>query len=226
MCGRFAFYSPAEAVSRLFSVEDPPQIEPRYNIAPTQFVPIVRDHEDEPRTVSMLRWGLLPFWAKDKSIASRLINARAETVAEKPAYRDSFKKRRCIVPVNGFYEWVKQGSSKQPYFISQGGDEPFGLAGLWSTWRDKKNEDEIIETFTIITTTANEAIAALHHRMPVVLATDDYDEWLAVDHENASDLQRLLVPAPPESFKNWPVSRQVNNARNEGPELVTPDSLV
>ncbi len=226
MCGRFAFYSPAEAITQLFGVDNPPAIEPRYNIAPTQFVPIVRADETGKRSIGMLRWGLVPFWAKDKAIGNRMINARAETLTEKPAYKDPFKKRRCIVPANGFYEWKKQGSIKQPYFIGRGGDEPFGMAGLWACWRDKDNEDETLETFTVVTTTPNEAIEPYHNRMPVVLAPDSFAAWLAPDNHDVDALQQLLVAPPSEGFTIWPVSRLVNNARNETPELIEPDTLL
>ncbi|MDH3647336.1 MAG: SOS response-associated peptidase [Gammaproteobacteria bacterium] len=225
MCGRFAFYSPAEAVTRIFDVQAPPEIEPRYNIAPTQFVPIVRADEEGTRGISMLRWGLVPFWAKDKSIGNRMINARAETLAEKPAFKNSFRKRRCIVPANGFYEWKKQGSIKQPYFIGFGGDEPFGMAGLWARWRDKTNNDETLESFTIVTTIPNEAVSALHDRMPVILAPDSFSAWLAPDENDVDKLQKLLVPVPAESISIWPVSRRVNDPRNEEPDLVRPESL-
>lgn len=226
MCGRFAFYSPTEAITELFGIADPPDIVPRFNIAPTQFVPVVRDDEDGKREISMLRWGLVPFWAKDKSIGNRMINARAETLAEKPAYKEPFKKRRCIIPANGFYEWRKQGSVKQPYFIGLGGDTPFGMAGLWARWRDKDNNDETLESFTIITTTPNEVVAPLHNRMPVVLSPDNYTSWLSPDCNDISALQELLVPAPSEGFTFWPVSRRVNNARNEEADLVVPETLI
>ncbi|MDH3588561.1 MAG: SOS response-associated peptidase [Gammaproteobacteria bacterium] len=227
MCGRFAFYSPAEAVTRIFGVENPPDIEPRFNIAPTQFVAVVRADEHGERTISMLRWGLVPFWAKDKSIGNRMINARAETLTEKPAYKDPFRKRRCIVPANGFYEWKKQGSVKQPYFIGLGGDEPFGMAGLWARWRDKENDDERLETFTIVTTTPNETVAPIHNRMPVVLSPEHFDKWLAPDNDDINSLQQILVSSvATDRFTIWPVSRKVNNTRNDDPGLVVADSLI
>lgn len=226
MCGRFAFYSPTEAVTDIFGVENPPEIEPRFNIAPTQFVPVVRADDAGKRAISMLRWGLVPFWAKDKNIGNRMINARAETLTEKPAYKEPFRKRRCIVPANGFYEWKKQGSVKQPYFIGLGGDTPFGMAGLWARWRDRENDDETLETFTIITTTPNEVVAPLHNRMPVILPRESFSTWLSPANEDVSALQDLLAPASPEGFTFWPVSRRVNNARNEEADLVAPESLI
>ncbi len=227
MCGRFAFYSPAEAVTRVFGVEDPPAIEPRFNIAPTQFVPVVRSDDDGVRSVAMLRWGLVPFWAKDRSIGNRMINARAETLAEKPAFRDSFRKRRCIVPANGFFEWRKQGSVKQPYFIALGGDEPFGMAGLWARWRDReKNGDERLETFTIVTTEPNSAVEPLHDRMPAILPPEQFDAWLAPENEDTAALQTLLGPCPADEITVWPVSRRVNDPKNDEPSLVESDSLI
>lgn len=226
MCGRFAFYAPAEAVTRIFGVEDPPDIEPRFNIAPTQFVPVVRADSSGERRISMLRWGLVPFWAKDKSIGNRMINARAETLAEKPAYKGPFSKRRCIVPANGFYEWKKQGSVKQPYFISHGGDQPFGMAGLWARWRDREKNDETLETFTIVTTTPNEAVAPLHNRMPAIIDPENFTAWLDPENHDTASLQNLLLPSPAEPITVWPVSRQVNNPKNDEPGLVTADSLI
>ncbi|MBT8136074.1 MAG: SOS response-associated peptidase [Gammaproteobacteria bacterium] len=226
MCGRFAFYAPAEAVTRIFGVEDPPDIEPRFNIAPTQFVPIIRADSDGERSVSMLRWGLVPFWAKDKAIGNRMINARAETLSEKPAYKSPFRKRRCIVPANGFYEWKKQGSVKQPYFISHGGDKPFGMAGLWARWRDGENDDETLETFTIVTTAPNEAVAPLHNRMPAIIDTSHFTQWLDPENHDTAALQELLLPPPAEPVTVWPVSRRVNDPKNDEAELVTADSLI
>ena len=220
MCGRFAFYSPAEAVARVFGVDDPPELEARFNIAPTQFVPVVRDDKEGHRRISLLRWGLVPFWAKDKAIGNRMINARAETLASKPAYRDSFRRRRCIVPANGFYEWQKQGAVKQPYFVSLGGDEPFGMAGLWASWRSRTDPHERLETFTIVTTTPNDVVAPLHDRMPVILEAGAYDAWLARDNEDTDALQSLLGPYPAPGLEYRAVSRDVNNPRNDEPRLV------
>ncbi len=220
MCGRFAFYSPAEAVARVFGVDDPPEVEARFNIAPTQFVPVVRDDSEGRRRIGMLRWGLVPFWAKDKAIGNRMINARAETLATKPAYRDSFRRRRCIVPANGFYEWQKQGAVKQPYFLSLGGDEPFGMAGLWASWRSKEDPDERLESFTIVTTSPSDVVAPLHDRMPVILEPAAFGEWLDRDNEDTDALQRLLRPYEPDGLVYWAVSREVNNPRNDSPRLV------
>jgi putative SOS response-associated peptidase YedK len=162
----------------------------------------------------MLRWGLVPFWAKDPAIGNRMINARAETVAEKPSYRAAFRHRRCIVLADGFYEWRKEGDAKTPYFISLASGEPFGLAGLWENWKDK-DSDASLQTTTLITTAANEFMTSMHHRMPVIVHPDSANDWLS----GAADfLQQAANNAP--ALQAWPVDRRVNNARNEGAELI------
>ncbi|MGB5257609.1 MAG: SOS response-associated peptidase, partial [Woeseiaceae bacterium] len=162
MCGRFAFYSPAEAAAALFGVSTTIQLKPRYNIAPTQDIAAIREAGSE-RELVMLRWGLVPFWAKDPSIGNRMINARAETVAEKPSYRAAFRHRRCVVLADGFYEWRRENDAKTPYYISLASGEPLGLAGLWENWTDKET-GESLQTTTLITTEANEFMQPLHHR--------------------------------------------------------------
>jgi putative SOS response-associated peptidase YedK len=222
MCGRFAFYSPAEATAALFGATGSMEFSPRYNIAPTQDIAAVRDagDEGEGRELVALRWGLVPFWAKDPSIGNRMINARAETVAEKPAFRAAYRHRRCLVLADGFYEWHREGSVKIPYFISLASDEPFAFAGLWENWCSKET-GESLQTTTLITTQANEFLAPLHHRMPVILDADRAERWLSGDNE-------LIVTASDDSprLKAWPVDRRVNNARNEGNELIEPDGEV
>ena len=214
MCGRFAFYSPSEAAAALFGVSTSIEIEPRYNIAPTQYIAAVRDDENKERELVMLRWGLVPFWAKDPSIGNRMINARAETVAEKPAYRAAYRHRRCVVLADGFYEWRREGDSKTPYFISLASGEPFSLAGLWENWTDKESGDSL-QTTTLITTTANDFMAPLHHRMPVVLESNSAGEWLAGANDLLDDVAAITPP-----LQAWPVDRRVNNARNEGADLI------
>jgi len=214
MCGRFAFYSPTEAAVALFGVSTSVEIEPRYNIAPTQFIAAIRDDENKERELVMLRWGLVPFWAKDPSIGNRMINARAETVAEKPAYRAAYRHRRCVVLADGFYEWRREGDAKTPYFISLASGEPFALASLWENWTDKESGDSL-QTTTLITTAANEFMTPLHHRMPVILESNSAGEWLA-GANNLLDDVAAITPA----LQAWPVDRRVNNARNEGAELI------
>lgn len=214
MCGRFAFYSPSEAAAALFGVSVSTPVEPRYNIAPTQYIAAVRDNDDKQRELVMLRWGLVPFWAKDPSIGNRMINARAETVAEKPSYRAAFRHRRCIVLADGFYEWRRDGDVKTPIYISLASGEPFALAALWENWSDKQS-DESLQTTTLITTAANGFMESLHHRMPVILQPDTADEWLA----GSVELLQQVADLTPE-LQAWPVDRRVNNARNEGEELI------
>ncbi len=214
MCGRFAFYSPSEATAALFGASGSVPVEPRYNIAPTQYIAAIRNDEDEQRELTMLRWGLIPFWAKDPSIGNRMINARAETVAEKPSFRSAYRKRRCLVLADGFYEWHTEASGKIPYFISQENKEPFAFAGLWENWLDKES-DESIQSTTIITAAANDFMASLHHRMPVILGSETADRWLDGDNEL---IDYATEHAP--RLKAWPVDRRVNNARNEGAELI------
>ncbi len=216
MCGRFAFYSPSEATAALFGVSGSLTVEPRYNIAPTQYLAAIRNDEGEGRELVMLRWGLVPFWAKDPSIGNRMINARAETVAEKPAYRTAYRRRRCLVLADGFYEWHKEGSVKTPYYISLESGGPFALAGLWEHWQSKET-DESLQTATLITTAANEFMATLHHRMPVILVPATADRWMAGD-----DLQADTIAADCPALSASPVNRRVNNARNEGDDLIEP----
>ena len=215
MCGRFAFYSPSEAAVALFGVSTSIAVEPRYNIAPTQYIAAIRDDEDKQRELVMLRWGLVPFWAKDASIGNRMINARAETVAEKPAYRAAYRHRRCVVLADGFYEWRREGDAKTPYFISLASGEPFALAGLWEIWKDKESGDSL-QTTTLITTAANDFMTPLHHRMPVILESNSAGEWLAGSNDLLDDVAAITPP-----LQAWPVDRRVNNARNESEDLIS-----
>jgi len=225
MCGRFAFYSPGEATAALFGVagELAPAVagtEPRYNIAPTQYVAAIRDNNEQQRELVMLRWGLVPFWAKDPAIGNRMINARAETVAEKPSYRAAFKHRRCIVLADGFYEWHREGDQKTPYFISLASGEPFALAGLWEDWQDK-NSGESLQSTTLITIAANDFMQPLHHRMPAILQPETADEWLS----GRTDYLQTAAERTPR-LQAWPVNRRVNNARNQGEELIVTDGEI
>ena len=216
MCGRFAFYSPSEATAALFGVAGAPPVEPRYNIAPTQYIAAIRDAESGDRELAMLRWGLIPFWAKDPSIGNRMINARAETAAEKPSFRAAYRHRRCIVLADGFFEWQRDGSVKTPWYISQKDGKPMAIAALWENWHDKSNDDHVQST-TLITTAANDFMSSLHHRMPMILDPDAVDDWLGGDNEMIEHATNLSPP-----LRAWPVDRRVNNARNQGEELVEP----
>jgi len=186
---------------------------PRYNIAPTQQVPAVR-LVDGKRQLALFHWGLIPSWAKDKKIAYSTINARSDTVATKPAFRSAFKRRRCLVLADGYYEWEKSGKSKLPWLYEVDGGKPFAFAGLWESWKPA-GADESLESCTIITTDANELASQVHVRMPVILDSADYDAWLAGE-------QIPLIPFPPERMSTRPISTLVNNARNEGPECIEP----
>ncbi len=224
MCGRYTLSSPIEVVADLFSVDAghaPAALPPRYNLAPTQSAPVVRiARAGGPRTLELLRWGLIPSWAKEAEIGNRLINARAESLAEKPAYKSSFKKKRCLVAVDGFYEWKAEGKVKQPYLIHRQDGRPFAFAGLWSSW--KNPEGETVDTFTIVTTSPNGLLAPIHNRMPVILEPKDFDLWLDPRMEDTERLQALFGPGPEEGFEAVPVSRAVNNPGNDSPDCIEP----
>lgn len=230
MCGRYALYTPPEAMVRLFGITEMhiTDLAPRYNIAPTQDVPIVRvspygepaEAGSDVRELAVVHWGLVPFWAKDPSIGNRMINARAETVADKPAFRAAFSRRRCLVPADGFFEWRKSAEGKQPWYIHGAANEPMAFAGLWEVW-DGKGTEPPLASCTIITTRANRFMAPLHERMPVVLEGPDRDAWL--DPETPKPmLQGLLEPHDDLALEAHPVSRKVNSPFNEAPELLNP----
>jgi putative SOS response-associated peptidase YedK len=223
MCGRFALATEKHLLEILFELDLQPDFDfkPRYNIAPAQKVPVVRlDSKEGKRELTEMKWGLVPFWAKDISIGNRLINARAETVAEKPSFRDAFKKRRLLVPASGFYEWKKTAGRKTPYYISTADRRLLALAGLWERW-DK--EGEPLETFTILTTAPNSLVAELHDRMPVIISQADYENWLQPDPDFV-EIEQLFRPYPEEKLRVTAVSSLVNNPANEGPELLQPES--
>jgi putative SOS response-associated peptidase YedK len=219
VCGRYAFHSPAEAVRRVFAVEDVPALEPRYNVAPTQAVPAVRAGAEGARAFAMLHWGLVPKWAKERAIGNRMINARAETLAEKPAFRDAFRKRRCLVLTDGWYEWQVAPGGKQPWFVRRKGGGPFAFAGLWERWKDPA-DGSTLESCTIVTTDASASIRKIHDRMPVVLEESGWDRWLDTAWSDTGTLSALLVPADPKSLEAWPVSREVNAPKNQGAQLI------
>lgn len=215
MCGRFTLRAPAQVIVEQFQLSLPVQWTPRFNIAPTQTVLVVVEHPAGQRIAKPMSWGLVPSWAKDPSMASSLINARSETVAEKPSFRAAFRRRRCLVVADGYYEWKTENKLKQPYLIRQPSGLPFGIAGLWETWGDSA-----WETCTLITTDANERLRPIHNRMPVILEPDTFSEWLDPKQENPAQLLPLLRPADPDRLLAEPVSRHVNNARNDDPECV------
>lgn len=220
MCGRYALYADGEQLAWRFGTPVPHPIAPRYNIAPSQPILALRYNRDaKTREWTHFVWGLVPSWAQDPSISNRMINARAETLREKPAYRNAYRYRRCIVPVSGFYEWKKVGRTKQPYFVRPTDDLPIGLAGLWETWRSPDGSE--LETCTIITTDANAVIQPLHPRMAVVLPPDAYEAWLSPD-TSLDALDKLLQPAPEDLLIAYPVSPRVNSPANDDPSLVEP----
>ncbi|MDD5410207.1 MAG: SOS response-associated peptidase [Methylobacter sp.] len=219
MCGRFALYSDPFALARRFEAEALPELRPRYNIAPTQNIPIVREEEGK-RRFALARWGLIPHWAKDMKIGYSTINARAETVASKPAFRNAFRHRRCLIPADAFYEWqaIPGSKVKQPWFIALRDREPMAFAGLWERWHSPEGDE--LESCSIIVTDANELMRPIHERMPVILAPEDWSAWLEPDAMNAQALQNLLKPYSAEDMAAWPVSTKVNSLRNDSAECL------
>lgn len=223
MCGRYLITSTLEAIRRVFDVLESPNLQARYNVAPTQQVPVVRLGE-AGRELLQMRWGLLPSWAKDLSIGAKMINARAETVAEKPAFRAAFRRRRCLLPADGFYEWQRApDGGKQPYLIGLEQDQPCAFAGLWEVWKDPAGPP--VESCTIITTTASPCLKAIHHRMPVILALTDFESWLSGGAEDLAPLLALLRPYPDQAIKATAVSRHVNSVRNDDPRCLEPAEI-
>jgi putative SOS response-associated peptidase YedK len=218
MCGRYAIISVPEAMRRLFRYAEQPNFPPRYNVAPTQPIPVVRLAEGA-RQFALMRWGLLPSWVKDPRTFTLLINARAETVGEKPAFRNAMKRRRCLIPVDGFYEWRRDGARKQPFFIRRKDQAPFAFAGLWETWTGPGGEE--MDTAAIVTTQANETLQALHHRMPVIVPPEAFDLWLDGDTD-AGLAASLLVPAPNDQLELFAVSDAVNKVANDDPRNIAP----
>ncbi|MGR8933891.1 MAG: SOS response-associated peptidase [Gammaproteobacteria bacterium] len=212
MCGRFALFTDPMNLAQYFGADVQAQLLPRYNVAPTQNIPILRD-ENGRRRFAFARWGLIPHWAKDLKTGYSTINARAETVAVKPAFRAAFRSRRCLIPADGFYEWQARPEEKikQPWFIVLRDREPMAFAGLWERWRSPQGEE--LESCTIIVTAANALMMPIHDRMPVILAPADWNAWLQAGIANVRMLQSLLQPYPPEKMDAWPVGTQVNNPR-------------
>jgi len=222
MCGRYTLTSSGEELALLFDISDLPMVLPRYNLAPTQEAAVVREPAPgEPRRLDLLKWGLIPYWAKEASIGNRMINARSESVAEKPAYRWSFRKKRCLIPADGFYEWKKEGKLKQPYLIHRKDGKPFAFAGLWSSWKSP-DQERPIETFTILTTDANDLLRPLHDRMPVILDPENFDLWLDPKIEDAAKLQPLMAPHAVDGFEAFPVSRAVNSPAHDAEDCIAP----
>ena len=219
MCGRYVLTITGKVLAGAFGVDQVPEVEPRYNIAPTQRAPVVRGDEGR-RRMDLVRWGLIPPWAKDPSIGQRLINARAETAAAKPSFRNAIRRRRCLVPADGFYEWQRTPAGKQPWLIRMADGWPFAMAGLWEIWRPRDGEP--LETFTILTTEPNEVVAPLHDRMPVILPPGSWDLWLDPSVTDPDRLAPLLAPHPPEGMTAHPVTRAVGSPAFDEPACIEP----
>lgn len=218
MCGRYTQRQSSEAIAKAFQVANVPPLTPRYNIAPTQAVAAVLQTAEHPeRRLEMLQWGLIPSWAKDTTMGARLINARSETVTEKPAFRGAFRYRRCLIVADGFYEWQQQGRQKQPFYCHLKDEQPFGFAGLWEIWEKNGNA---IASCTILTTEPNEVMQPIHDRMPVILHPKDWEVWLDPNVQKSELLQPLLRPYPAEEAIAYPVSTLVNKPANDAPECI------
>jgi len=214
MCGRFTYGDPG-ALAALFAFPTWPEAPPRHNVAPGQDVPtVIWNRETAAREVRWMRWGLIPSWAKDPAIGSRTINARAESLAAKPAFRKAFRERRCLMPADGFYEWRRRGSESLPWYICRKDRAPFAFASLWDAWLPPDGGGPL-ESCTIVTTTPNPLVAPIHHRMPVILARTDFAPWLDPAFQDIEFLKKLLVPWPPDEFEAFPVSRLVNRPEHE-----------
>ena len=217
MCGRYSLHSLPEVIALQFGLASAPAIMPRYNVAPGTELLAVRVDAGGRRVAQMLRWGLIPSWAKDPAIGNRMINARAETLAEKPSFRTALKRRRCIIPADGFYEWKNTGGRKQPYFVRPSADQLWGLAGLYELWQGPQGA---LHSCTIVTTAANEFMRQLHERMPVILPRDAYAYWLDSANSDSAALGNLLLALPAEAMRAYPVSQRVNSVRNYDPSLI------
>ncbi len=220
MCGRFTLTASREVLTELFPLFDLPDVPPNYNVAPTQTVLAVRvpAGHDKPQP-ALLKWGLVPGWADDPAMGNRMINARSETAAEKPAFRSAFRRRRCLVLADGFYEWQKVGGKKQPYLFRLRGGAPFAFAGLWEHW---ERDGRAVDSCTILTTDANDLVRPLHERMPVILSPRDFELWLDPKVQKGPELQALLRPYAAEEMAAYPVGLRVNNPRHNDADCVTP----
>ncbi len=220
MCGRFSQGRIEDDLQDLFDLSDTgnlPALPAKYNGAPTQNFITCRHDKNGQRSLAHLTWGLVPFWSRDRSIGNRLINARSETVDQKPSFRQAFRQRRCLIPANGWFEWQRKEGGKQPYFIQLQGGSPLVMAGIWENWT---GEDGILETFSLLTRDACPDLRSIHHRQPVVVDRNDFDTWLYPD-SSKTELQ-AVIEAPSPTFEAWPVSTLVNNARNNVPEIMFP----
>jgi putative SOS response-associated peptidase YedK len=221
MCARYEISAPPQDLAELFALPAPPELKPRWNAAPTQLLPVVRVADDGARRLDLLRWGLVPSWADDVKIGVRMINARAETAAEKPSFRVALRKRRCLVPVTGFYEWTGEKGAKQAWSFRRVDRRAFAFAGLWESWRGADAEKPV-ETFTILTTSANELVAPVHDRMPVIVDPSNFALWLDPRMTDAERLRSLFVPAREPSMTCVAVGTAVNDPRRDDPVCAEP----
>lgn len=225
MCGRYSLTSPVDALRRLFQFDNSPNVPVRVNIAPTQDVAAVRTRagQGDRRELVFLRWGLIPSWAKSAEMSAKTINARCETVAEKPSFRAAFRRRRCLIPADGFFEWRSEAGGKQPYRVVRRDQETMAFAGLWETWQNPQDKEEI-SSCTILTTEASADIADIHHRMPVILEIESFSPWLDPGGD-PTDVKKLLRPLPEGRLTCYPVSKAINKVANGDPQLLTPVEL-
>ena len=221
MCGRFTTTATGEALAELFQLPEVPRMAPRYNVAPSQPVPaICVRRRDGPRELTYFTWGLIPPWAKDAAIGNRMINARSETVAEKTSFKHAFRRRRCLVPASGYYEWQQRPQGKQPMYIHLAGGAPFAIAAIWELWMAPDGGE--VQSCALLTTDANEKLHAVHDRMPLILPQDTYAAWLDVTLQDPAQISALLRAVPATAFEYYPVSTTVNNPRNETAACIQP----
>ena len=222
MCGRFVGFRSLDELKTFFPIDKVAcEATSSFNVAPSQEILAIIKHEGE-NWLDKFHWGLVPFWAKDISIGNRMINARSETVAEKPSFRNAFKKRRCLIVADGFYEWKGEKGNKQPMFITLPDRKPFAFAGLWETWNKKPDSDSIYKSCTIITTQASESFSEIHHRMPVILNSEIYEPWLDLQNHDLDELKKILKREIITELVSYPVSKQVNSASNNNPVCIEP----
>lgn len=220
MCGRFALKAPPRSIQEHFHLPEQVELSPRYNIAPSQAIAVVRQLPGKSlRQLDMLRWGLIPHWARDMKIGYKMINARGETLAQKPSFRTGFKERRCLIAADGFYEWRHLGKEKQPFYVHLKNGSVFGFAGLWESWHSP--EGNMVESCTIVTTSPNKLMREIHDRMPVILHPEDYEAWLQ-NSTPEKTLQQLLISYPAEKMEAYRVSPEVNSPKNETPACILP----
>lgn len=220
MCGRFSVAVSAKVMSETFKLTGVPALTPRYNVAPTQQVAVVREGADGGNRLDLLHWGLIPSWAKERSIAYKMINARWETLLEKPSFRQAYKYRRCVVPASGFYEWRHEGKAKLPHYIRIRDGVPMLFAGLWESW--KSPDGELVESFTILTTSANKLLESIHTRMPVILHPDECRRWLDRHLTDPAPLSVFFQPYPADLMEMWQVSPLVNTVKHDSCEMIAP----